>query len=108
MLSNRTYSDKSLESADARAVSDAAQALNIREIDFFRLAYQRWQGVAANDKALETYFVAFMFHGRVPLWARHLARHVLHQQQQGRLDPVALGADQYRKQEKPPPLGRVY
>ena len=91
-----------------RDVIDAAQALGVREFDFFRIAYRRWWGHDANPKKLEKVFVSYMFHQVVPPWVRQFSRDVLRQAAAGELDPQALGAGGYRKRERPPHLGRLY
>ena len=88
---------------DVRLVIDAAAHLRIGEFDLFRLAWQRWSGRDADEKALERTFVAYMFHHVVPSWARQFAREVMAAVSEGRLDRRAFGADGVKLRE---PIGR--
>jgi small-conductance mechanosensitive channel len=85
-------------------VIDAAAYLRIGEFDLFRLAWRRWSGEEADEKALERTFVAYMFHHVVPSWTRQFARDVLQRVREGRLDRREFGADRVRLRE---PLGRA-
>ena len=93
---------------DCQFVIQAAGALRLKEFDFFRLAYRRWWGREAQEKALERTFAAYMFHEVVPPWVRHLTREVLRCTATGTLNPESLGATLYRRLEPTPPLGRLY
>ena len=93
---------------DYRAVMDAAAALDVREIDFFRLAFRRWFGHDASAPVLERAFASYMFRKIVPAWARHFSRAVLADAAAGRLDPARLGAAMFRRQPPPHPRGRIY
>ncbi|MEE8393393.1 MAG: hypothetical protein V3R66_03545, partial [Rhodospirillales bacterium] len=84
---------------DCREVMDAAGALGIREIDFFRLAFRRWHGRKAEEKTLERAFAGYMFRQTVPAWVRHFARQVINLQERGELDAKALGAGDFRPLE---------
>ena len=70
---------------DCTAVLDAAAVLDMREIDFFRLAFRRWFGRDVRDSEIERVFAAYMFRNIVPPWARHFSRHVLARAADGRL-----------------------
>jgi len=93
---------------DCTAVMDAASALDVREVDFFRLAFRRWFGRDVSAPALERAFAAYMFRKLVPSWARHFSRAVLADAAAGRLDPAALGALMYKRQPPPPRHARLY
>ena len=84
-------------SADARAVVDAAWALQIGEFDLFRLAHRQWYGTEAEERALERRFAHYMFHESVPPWVRQYCRAVLERQREGRLDRRDFGADSVRR-----------
>ena len=55
---------------DARRALDAATAVDLREIDFFRLAYRRWYGRGIRPNLLAHAFAEYMFHRRVPVSVR--------------------------------------
>ena len=93
----------SRESSDLGDVIRSAEALNISEYDFFRLAFRRWSGREPEDKALERLFVDYMFYQTVPHWVRHLTRDVNARVMEGRLDLAEIGALDYRHR---PPLPR--
>ena len=93
---------------DCHAIAEAAQALGLKEFDFFRLAYRRWFGRQPDEKQLETFFVAYMFGRVVPSWARHLGRQVVDQRRNGTLDPESLGAGRYRDRVTRHPKGPIY
>lgn len=93
---------------DSRSVMDAAAALRVREYDLFRLAWRRWWGRDPDDKALERFFVTYMFRHVVPPWARHFCREVLAREKEGRLDPADFGVDPAARRESPPRFGKAY
>ena len=92
--------------SDCGAVVTAAEALGIREYDFFRLAFRRWSGREPDGKALERTFVAYMFHQRVPSCVRHLSREVLQLKGSGTLRPGAFGVAAFERRQPLPRLGR--
>ncbi|MBK8908623.1 MAG: hypothetical protein IPM60_12175 [Rhodospirillales bacterium] len=89
-------------------VCAAARALDLKEFDYFRLAYRRWFGQQPHEHALEATFVDYMLRQVVPPWVRHLNRIVLEQHGDGSLDPEALGAGRYRDRMRCHPRGRLY
>lgn len=89
-------------------VCAAARALDLKEFDYFRLAYRRWFGQQPTEKALEATFVDYMLRQIVPPWVRHLNRIVLERREAGSLDPEALGAGRYRDRVQCHPRGRLY
>jgi hypothetical protein len=76
---------------DVRDVVTACDALNVREIKLFRLAFARWFGRDASESELERPFMRYLFAHRSPMWVRQFARDVLHQKTQGVLDPANFG-----------------
>lgn len=93
---------------DARRAMDKATALDLREIDYFRLAYRRWYGRDIRSRQLERAFAEYMFHREVPIWVRHFSRQVSEGEASGALDPLAFGAGRYKRQPPPPPrYGKV-
>lgn len=76
---------------DIAAILDASALLDITEYDFFQLAYLRWHGSMADERAMEKFFASYMFREVVPLWARHFARLVHRLNRMGKLDRRALG-----------------
>lgn len=93
---------------DHGAVMDAASALDVREVDFFRLSYRHWFGRDVRERDLERVFAAYMFRQDVPSWVRHFSRQVLALAERGGLDAARLGALQFKRQPPPHPNGRVY
>ncbi|MCH7935762.1 MAG: hypothetical protein IH994_01560 [Proteobacteria bacterium] len=93
---------------DFSAAMKAAETLGVSEYDFFRLAFRRWSGREADEKALERYFVAYMFHQDVPVWVRHFSRDVLSRDAAGKLDAAELGALKYRHHPPPHRNGPLY
>ncbi len=93
---------------DCEAVLDAAAALDIREIDFFRLAFRRWFGRDIRQSALERLFADYMFRNVVPHWTRHLSRQVLARAGDGEPDGAEFGALKYLRQPPAPRHGRLY
>ena len=78
-------------SADVRDVADACNALNVKEIELFRLAHLRWFGHEVDDNDLERPFMHYLFTQRAPPWVRHCTREVLHQESAGTLDRTRFG-----------------
>lgn len=93
---------------DFAAAMEAAEALGVSEYDFFRLAFRRWSGREAEEKALERFFVAYMFQQNVPVWVRHFSRDVLSRDAAGKLDAAELGALKYRRHPPPHRNGPLY
>ncbi len=85
---------------------DAAAILAIREIDFFRLAYERWFGKEIEPQVLERIFAAYMFHQKVPPWVRHLSRDIVTRGSDGDFDSRAIGADRFKRRDPPPRLAK--
>lgn len=93
---------------DCKALMDASAALDIREVDFFRLAFRRWFGHDMRTADLERAFAAYMFGNVVPSWARHFSRAVLADAASGRLNPARLGALPFKRQPPPHRHGRLF
>lgn len=87
---------------DVRQVLDATEILKVREIDLFRLAWHAWHGSPGEDRVIETAFVAYMFHKRVPPWVRKFARDTLDRAARGKLQPQPRGI--VRRRHEPPLL----
>ncbi len=64
-------------SNDAAAIEKAAGRLRVGEFELFRLAHRHWFGDDPGARALEHVYVAYLFRGEVPMWARHFSRGVL-------------------------------
>lgn len=77
--------------ADVRDVVSACEALNIREIKLFRLAFARWFGRDANERELERPFMHYLFAHQAPMWVRQFTRDVLRRKSEGVLDPAQFG-----------------
>jgi|GEM_PF-2567032 len=78
-------------SPDVEAVHAAAEALQVKEIRLFRIAYARWFGEEATEKAIEPPFMRYLFSTQAPIWVRHFAREVLDRLEAGKLDPGDYG-----------------
>ena len=80
-----------LPTPDVRDVVTACDALNVREIKLFRLAFARWFGRDASEAELERPFMRYLFAHQAPMWVRQFAREVLRQKTEGILDPTRFG-----------------
>ena len=80
-----------MANTDIDNVLAAAAALDIAEVQLFRKAYRKWFGSRVDEDLLDRHFVAYMFAGVVPHWARDYARQVLDHAAHHRLDPVKFG-----------------
>ncbi len=80
-----------LPTPDVRDVVTACEALNVREIKLFRLAFARWFGRDASENELEKPFMRYLLAHQAPMWVRQFAREVLRQKTQGILDPTQFG-----------------
>ncbi|MCW5699660.1 MAG: hypothetical protein KIT00_07455 [Rhodospirillales bacterium] len=89
-------------------MSESARSLDLKEFDYFRLAYRRWFGRQPHEKYLEKIFADYMFRQVAPHWVRHLNRTVLDMQRDGTLDPEAMGAGRYRDRMQRHPRGPLY
>ncbi len=76
---------------DVRDVVGACEALNIREIILFRLAFARWFGRDASEMELERPFMHYLFAQQAPMWVRQFTREVLRRKTEGVLDPTQFG-----------------
>jgi hypothetical protein len=76
---------------DVRDVVDACDALHVREIKLFRLAFARWFGRDPSEPELERPFMHYLFAHQAPMWVRQFAREVLLRKTEGVLDPVQFG-----------------
>ncbi len=76
---------------DIENVLQISALLEIREFDFFHLAYQWWFDQSPNDRILERYFVRYMFNQIVPYWVRNYCRMLLELHSQGKLNRDQLG-----------------
>jgi hypothetical protein len=91
MRRRRLFFDEKKMSADVADVLEAAALLEVTEFEFFRIAHRRWYGIRIEDKELERLYLPYMFHGRVPLWVRQLAREVIAKAEADCLDPKSFG-----------------
>jgi len=78
---------------EARRVSAAAEALQVSEYNYFRLAYRRWAGEEPGEAELERLFGRYMLYQTVPPPVRHMTRQVREAAREGSLDRRAFGAD---------------
>lgn len=78
-------------SPDVHAVAEATWVLNVKPYAFFQIAYRRWYGREADEKALEAIFMNTYYSQTPPVWVRHLAREVLRRAEGGRLDFADYG-----------------
>ena len=85
---------------DVRDVVSACDALNVREINLFRLAFARWFGREASESELERSFMHYLFAQQAPMWVRQFTREVLRRKNEGVLDPAQFGL--------PPPAANVH
>lgn len=76
---------------DVRDVVGACEALNIREIKLFRLAFARWFGRDASEPEVERPFMHYLFTHQSPMWVRQFTREVLRRKNEGVLDPTQFG-----------------
>ena len=86
-------------SPDVQSVAEAIFILNVKPFEFFQIAYRRWYGREADEKALEAIFMTSYYKQTPPVWVRHLAREVLRRAEGGRLDPTEYGLPRPRPSE---------
>lgn len=91
MRRRKLFFDEKKMSADVADVLEAAALLEVTEFELFGIAYRRWYGTAIDDRELEPLYLPYMFHGRVPLWVRQLAREVIAKAETDSLDPKIYG-----------------
>lgn len=88
---------------DVRLVMDAARALDVKEFDFFRLAWRHYHGAEPELPILERTFAQYMLHQRVPYWLRRVSRDILRLKGNGTLNPSKFGVSLVRPPPAPPP-----
>ena len=76
---------------DVEDILEISALLEIREFDYFNLAYSWWFGQSPNSRVLESYFARYMFNKIVPHWVRGYSRMILDLQSQGVLNKEELG-----------------
>ena len=76
---------------DIGDVLEISAFLEIREYDYFSLAYRWWFGRVPDSAVLESHFARYMFNRIVPHWVRQYSRMILNLQNEGRLDREDLG-----------------
>jgi hypothetical protein len=94
--------------ADVTQVLKASALLSISEFQVFRLAHAHWYGGEADDEAIESHFLPYMFRDEVPHWVRSFTRYVLRLQSNGGLDPEDLGIASPSRNSKDVHRGRLY
>lgn len=82
--------DENME-PEIQRVLDTSAILEITEFEVFRLSYDRWFGIPANDALIEPFFCDYMFGMVVPSWVNHFTRKVMELYNQGQLDPTTYG-----------------
>jgi len=76
-----------LEERPERAeVARAADLLQIGEFQLLQLAYADWFGRDMPEGEADRLFTSYMMRDRVPVWARHYARHIFELDDAGELD----------------------
>ena len=78
---------------DVRAVLQTANLLGVGEFRLFELAYERWYGIAGDEKTIERSFLLYMFRDQVPHWVRAFTRKIDRLEKAGRVDPTQLGIE---------------
>jgi len=101
------YFDEDL-SDDVAAILHAAALLDSTEYLVFELAYKDWFGEKATDQRVERYFTRYMFAEEVPVWVRQYARKVITLNQEGKLNPRALGVYKPLPSRRMMLIGKVY
>ncbi|MCG8561482.1 MAG: hypothetical protein MI824_16910 [Hyphomicrobiales bacterium] len=88
---DRRYFDEKDIPDDVWSVLRTASVLNVGEFRVFQLAHKEWYAEEADEKTIERFFTQYMFNEIVPLWVRHFCQKVLRLEDEGMLDPAALG-----------------
>lgn len=88
---DRRYFDEKDIPDDVWSVLRTASVLNVGEFRVFQLAHKEWYAEEVDEKTIEGFFTQYMFNEIVPLWVRHFCQKVLRLEDEGALDPVALG-----------------
>ena len=76
---------------DIEDVLELSAILEIREYDFFFMAYRWWFGCLPDDRVLERHFIRYMFNKIVPHWIRNYCRMLYEMETKGVLDREKLG-----------------
>lgn len=94
-------------SPDVSCVVAASDALHIKEIRLFQVAFTWWFGRDASDTDVEKPFMRYLTTERAPVWVRQFAREVLARKNEGRLDPHDYGLPPIVDSELDPHLQTV-
>lgn len=76
---------------EIQRVLDTSAILQISEFEVFRLSYDRWFGIHADDGLIEPFFCDYMFRMVVPSWVNHFTRKVLDLYKKDQLDLTSFG-----------------
>lgn len=101
------YFDEDI-SADVAAILQTAAVLDATEYLVFQLAYKDWFGKKATDVRVEPHFSRYMFGEIVPIWVRQYTRKVIKLDQDGGLNPRALGVYQRLPSRRMILIGKAY
>ncbi len=75
-----------LEFKEKAVIVAAANLLQIGEFPVLQLAYREWHGRDLPETMMDRLFATYMLHSQIPPWARHYARNIIAQAEQGRVD----------------------
>jgi hypothetical protein len=76
---------------DIQTILEASAVLDIAEYKLFVEAYKKWYGRKPENTRIERLYLAYMFNGVVPPFARDYARQVLEEAGRHELDPIRFG-----------------
>ena len=65
------------EHPERAEIARAANLLQVGEFQLLQLAYKDWFGTEMPSGESDQIFGSYMLRNRVPVWARHYARHIL-------------------------------
>jgi len=74
------------EDPAATVVARAANILQVGEFQFLQLAYMAWYGKELPEEVCDTLFRSYMLHSEIPVWARHYAKKILRDSEDGVLN----------------------
>ncbi len=76
-------------------IARAANIIQVGEFQLMQLAYFAWHGQNMPDSICDQVFRDYMMDGRMPHWARHYARALITEHDEGRIDTGDLDYHRY-------------
>ncbi|MCH8843185.1 MAG: hypothetical protein IID61_09430 [SAR324 cluster bacterium] len=86
----------------ANVISEASNRLDVGEFQLFQLSYESWYGRHPAPEVIEPFFFTYLYHDKMPAWARHYARKIIELDDRGGLVGNDPSYHRFDKGHQPP------